>query len=671
MTSPWQSSSSSSSLIIDIPPRVLDEFCRCVDCLNDWEWLRFASLTMNDQTTIQRFWMKRKGGDGVTREVLWSWGQKLATVQDLEAILHHLELYRALHILRQCSNSSGKVPLAEERRTGQRSAAEESCRNSHCSTEKVSAFDAQSLPSPPPPPADLLKTLHIDSDADQVSRTDQALSIPQQEISLTPGTACQHWTLQQLNQATDKFSTDRKIHSGQFADVFVGRKADTVYAIKRLKEPDSEQTDGLHSFFHTEAQISFRCKHHNLLPLLGFCLENKHFCLIHQFMKNGSLDTALQEAGSHTLSWEKRLRIATGLLQAVHHLHESGIFHGNIRSSNVLLDEDLSPKLGHSRPSLCTDRSASYTQMKTCELQRYQPYLSDSFLRSGQLTAHTDIFSSGVVLAEILTGLKACDKSRDPAYLKDLVFLEMEQAKMWVEARSNKMESAEFVCAKEISTKYVDTRPGKLQRGATFYLASAVCLCLTKKRVQLSEVLVMVEKAEDAFRTPIKEPQVEMTSMNIPEESDESLSLGYAEGEAAEQPISSSNARRVLDCTSIPGTKHYPAASEVSNRSPCELDESGNYLLSPGGSWYDQGSEPTSSQPSTTGHQADSCVARPHLPEQNTSCECPETSHSPTESGDPSWGIKVNKSKMKLMEDIELYEEEKVDSSVFFGSAQD
>ncbi|XP_075040303.1 interleukin-1 receptor-associated kinase-like 2 [Mixophyes fleayi] len=661
-----------SPLITDISPRVLDDFCRCVDSLNDVEWLRFASFVINDQTTIQRFWMKRRVGDSVTRDVLWSWGQKLATVQDLEVILKDLELFRALDILSQCSYSSGKISPAEERRAAKCAGSDEKQRNCRNATAKISATVVVSLPSPPPPPAELLESLQIDS----VSSTDKVLSIPQQEISLTPGASCQQWTPQQLDTATDNFSADRKIHSGQFADVFLGRRADKIYAIKRLKGMESDPADRLHSFFQTEAQISFRCNHPNLLHLLGFCVENDHYCLINQFMKNGTLEIALQEAASDILSWDKRLSIATGLLQAVHHLHEAGIFHGNIRSSNVLLDEDFTPKLGHSRLCLRSDRPASYTQMKTYDLQRYQPYLSDSFLRSGQLTAQTDIFSSGVVLAEIMTGLKSCDKSREPAYLKDIILLEMEQAKICKESECNKMVTAEFLCAKEISLKHVDTKPGRLPRNAAFYLASAVCLCLTKKKILLSEVLATMENAEDALRIPIKEPQVEMSSLNIPEESDESLSIGNTEGDAVELPSSSSKARRSLGCSPIPRPSYCAAVNEVPKRSPCELDESGNYLLSPGGVWYDQGTEPTSSQASssTAGHQAGSCITQ--LPVQNNDCvfmfhlvqSYSNLSFCLTEIRDPSWGIKVNKPKMKLMEDIELYEEEKVDSSVFFNS---
>ncbi|XP_075687966.1 interleukin-1 receptor-associated kinase-like 2 isoform X2 [Rhinoderma darwinii] len=566
---------SPSPLIIDISPRILDDFCRCVDSLNDWEWMRFASHVLNDLTTVQRFYMRRRAGDYVTRELLWSWGQKLATVQDLELILQKLELYRALEILQQYPCSPGTSPLTDGRRAAPQASggAERNYRNCNGATDKVSEPKAQPLPSPPQPPSELLRSLWIDSYPDQLLGTDQVLSIPQQEISLSVNASCQHWTKLQLDEATDRFSVDRIIHSGQFADVFVGWKGDNMFAIKRLKEVHMEQSDRTDSFYQTEAQIGFRCRHPNLLKLLGFCLETGHHYLIYRLMKKGSLDVVLQKAGSCVLGWEKRLAIAAGLLQCVDHLHKAGIFHGNIKSSNVFLDEDFTAKLGHAGARFCPDRSANYTNVKTYELQRFQPYLPDGYLRSGQLTAQTDIFSCGVVLAELLTGLKPIDKDRDPTYLKDLILTEVAQVNLKMESDSHRIKSVDLLGAIEISQKYTDKRLERLARSSAIHWASAVCLCLTKKRTLLSEVITMMEKAEESFTAPVTESQEEMSSVNIPEESDESLSISYARGEAVEQSSSSS--------ISVPDTAYCPAHNEVLKRSPCELDESGSFDFYP------------------------------------------------------------------------------------------
>ncbi|XP_071984965.1 interleukin-1 receptor-associated kinase-like 2 [Engystomops pustulosus] len=641
-------SSSPSPLIIDISPRVLDNLCRCVDTLSDWEWMRFASHVMNDQTTLQRFYMRRRSGDYVTRELLWSWGQKLATVQDLEVILQKLELLRALEILGQYPCS----PVTDERRGNPQDSggAERNCGTYNGLTRKEPDFKAPSLPSPPQPPSELLRSLSTDSYPDPVLRT------PQQENSLSLNTTCQHWTIQQLEEATEGFSASRRIHRGQFADVFMGRRGDCVYAIKRVKEVRAEPSDKTESFYEKEAQIGFRCHHPNLLKLLGFCTEDGHHHLIHRFMTGGSLDVVLQKAGSCVLGWEKRLSMAISLLDAVDHLHKAGIFHGNIKSSNVLLDENFTARLGHATARPGPDRSPNYTIVKTQELQRFQPYLPDSYLRSGQLTAHTDIFSCGVVLAELLTGLKPTDKDRDPTYLKDLILSEVEQVKL---KNHHGAESVDLLCARDISQKYSDQRLERLGRSSAVHWASAVCLCLTKKRVLLSEVMAMMEKAQEAFTD--KELKEATSSVNIPEESDESLSLSYTHREVEELPSSSCNAARSMTSVSVPETTYSSARNQVFKKSPCELDESGSFDVYPGDSWYL--AEPTSSEAaaSSAGYPAKSYTSTGNIPQ--------EVSHSPTESNEPSWGIEVNEAKLKLMENIGLYAENRVDSSVLFDSS--
>ncbi|XP_066453087.1 interleukin-1 receptor-associated kinase-like 2 isoform X2 [Eleutherodactylus coqui] len=643
------SDSGAPTLIIDILPRVLDDFCRCIDSLNDWEWMRFASHVLNDQTSIQRFYMRRRSGDYVTRELLWSWGQQLATVQDLQFILQKLQLYRALNILQQSPYSLATTPVTDERREAPHDSggAGRNCSNCNSVTEIVAGSIMQSLPLPPQPPSELLRSL---SYSDQVSSTDQVLSTPQQEISLSLITTCQHWTRQQLEETTDGFSADRRIHSGQFSDVFLGQKGDNMYAVKRLKE--MQQSD---SFYEKEAQIGFRCHHPNLLKLLGFCADGGQCHLIYRFMKRGSLDVALQNAGSYILGWEKRLGIAVGLLQGVDHLHATGIFHGNIKSSNVFLDEDFTAKLGHPGSHFSPHRAANYTNMKTYELQRFQPYLPDSYLRSGLLTAQMDIFSCGVVLTELLTGQKPIDKDRDPPYLKDLILTEVEQVRLQAQSDGHRMESVDLLCASEISRKYADKRLERLGRSSAVHWASAICLCLTKKRALLSEVIKVLEKAQESITAALREPQEDMMfSVNIPEECDESLSLGSTQGEALPPHSISSKAAWSMNSVSDPGAIYSSAQNEGFKKSPCELDESGSFDLYPGHSWY-------RTESSSGGHQANSCAPEGDLTQR--------FSNSPTESNDPSWEIEINEAKMKLMEDIRLYADEKVDSSVLFDSA--
>ncbi|NXT73044.1 IRAK2 protein, partial [Zapornia atra] len=364
-------------------------------------------------------------------------------------------------------------------------------------------------------------------------------------------------------------------------------------------------------FFHTEVQICFRCCHVNILQLLGFSVETGLHCLIYPYLPHGSLQNKLQcQDASAPLPWEMRISIAIGLTRAVEYLHNSGIRHGNVKSSNVLLDENFTPKLGHSGLRLYSaDKKSDYAVMKTKVLQASLTYLPEDFVRHGQLTEKVDIFSCGVVLAEILTGAKALDEGRHPMYLKDMIADEIQVAK---ESSYSKAKNVEKLAAKEISCKYLDKKAGPLLEEAAIDFASAICLCLRKKNSNIAEVLEAMEMAENKLREHyICGGSTSGFSMNTPEETDDEtaslsmdvLSVGENEEDTA-QPV-----------TLISANPCMPSAGVIS----------------------------------------------PDL-------YCGQMSRVPSLARETSWKIKINDQKKKLMENILLYEEDKLNSSELFES---
>ncbi|NXH11392.1 IRAK2 protein, partial [Bucco capensis] len=362
-------------------------------------------------------------------------------------------------------------------------------------------------------------------------------------------------------------------------------------------------------FFHTEVQICFRCCHVNILQLLGFSVETGLHCLIYPYLPNGSLQNKLQcQDDSAPLSWEMRVSISIGLIRAVVYLHNSGILHGNIKSSNVLLDENFTPKLGHSGLRLYSaDKKSEYAVMKTKVLQASLTYLPDELARHGQLTEKVDTFSCGVVLAEILTGLKALDEGRHPMYLKDMIADEIQIAK---ESSCSKVKSAEKLAAKEICSKYLDRKAGHLLEEVAVDFATAICLCVRKKNANLTEVLEVMEMAESKLREHyLCGGSTSGCSMNTPEETDdETSSLS-------------------TDVPSLGGNgKGSPQAVALSSALP--------------------------STPLVG-------VLAPDM-------YCADISRVPCE--ETSWKIQINDKKKKLMENILLYEEDKLNSSELFES---
>ncbi|NXP10342.1 IRAK2 protein, partial [Thinocorus orbignyianus] len=369
-------------------------------------------------------------------------------------------------------------------------------------------------------------------------------------------------------------------------------------------DPNSTQR-----FFHTEVQICFRCCHVNILQLLGFSVEAGLHCLIYPYLPNRSLQNQLHsQAGSAPLTWETRVSIAVGLIRAVAYLHNFGILHGNIKSSNVLLDENFTPKLGHSGLRLYSaDKKSAYAVMKTKVLQASLSYLPEDFIRHGQLTERVDVFSCGVVLAEILTGLKALDEERQPIYLKDIIADEIQTAK---ESSGPKVKNCEKLAAKEICRKYLDSRAGHLLEEAAVDFASAVCLCLRRKNSNIAEVLEMMETADNKLREHyICGSSFSGFSMNTPEETDDettSLSMDVQPGGEEREGIG------------------QPATLISTHPSP------------------------------------------PSMAALSPDIYCGQMSRIPCE--ETSWKIQINDKKKKLMENILLYEEDKLNSSELFES---
>ncbi|NXL59662.1 IRAK2 protein, partial [Chordeiles acutipennis] len=597
--------------IHSMPAWVLEDFCQKMDCLSDYDWMRFASYVITDQTELRKIKSMEKTGISITRELMWWWGVRLATVQQLLDLLQGLQLYRAAQVILDWTAASNitnpekeelveppkqeKISLTPTENKKKERENEISLLPSPDSSHlevspagsAVSEEALYSLPSPPPPPRDLLKSLESNPPVSSSVKPCSS-STPQQETMTDLPSGSLLWTQREVANATNGFSDKNRICEGTFADVYKGQRNNKVYVIKRLKEASTllflmecTTPNSTQRFFHTEVQICFRCCHVNILQLLGFSVETGLHCLIYPYLPNGSLQNKLQcQDDSAPLTWEMRISISIGLLRAVQYLHNFGILHGNIKSSNVLLDENFTPKLGHSGLRLYSvDKKTGYATMKTKVLQASLTYLPEDFVRHGQLTEKVDIFGCGVVLAEILTGIKALDEGRHPIYLKDMIADEIEIAK---ESSYSKIKKFEKLAAKEICCKYLDKKAGHLLEDVAIDFASAICLCLRKKNSNIAEVLEIMEMAENKLR---EHSICSGFSMNTPEETDdETTSLSMNVPSAGEQKEEST--QPVILTSADP---HAPLVGVVSpdiyceqmSRVPCESDESSSFIWNP------------------------------------------------------------------------------------------
>ncbi|XP_017682559.1 PREDICTED: interleukin-1 receptor-associated kinase-like 2 isoform X2 [Lepidothrix coronata] len=685
--------------IHSMPAWVLEDFCQKMDCLSDYDWMRFASYVITDQTELRKIKSMEKTGISITRELMWWWGVRLATVQQLLDLLQGLQLYRAAQVILDWTSASNvtspekKEPVEPPKQEitsvppteGQRREKENEISvlpspGSAGISGAVSEGALYSLPAPPPPPRDLLNSLQ--------SSPPVSSSVKQETMADLPSGSLL-WAQREVTNATNGFSDKNRICEGTFADVYKGQRNNVVYVIKRLKELECTSPNSTQRFFHTEVQICFRCCHINILQLLGFSVETGLHCL-----PNGCLQNKLQcQDDCAPLTWEMRISISVGVIRAVEYLHNFGILHGNIKSSNVLLDENFTPKLGHSGLRLqSADKKSEYAVMKTKVLQASLTYLPEDFIRHGKLTEKVDIFSCGVVLAEVLSGLKALDEGRHPIYLKDMIADEIQTAK---ESSHSKVKTLEKLAANEICCKYLDRKAGHLPEEVAVDFASAICLCLRKKSSNIAEVLEIMEMAENKLREHyICGSSTSGFSMNTPEETDDetaslSMDVPSAVGnkeESAQAAILSS----ASPCAPSMGATAPDTFCGHVSRVPCESDESSSFIWNP----PEKSTEELSSHSCTTsekvagsGHGVKQEKPAQGLQERNAACArgvvVPEAAAaaqgtcardsldscaSQALARETSWKIQINDQKKKLMENILLYEEDKLNSSELFES---
>ncbi|KAK9265862.1 hypothetical protein L1049_001668 [Liquidambar formosana] len=145
--------------------------------------------------------------------------------------------------------------------------------------------------------------------------------------------------------ATNDFSTDNKLGEGGFGPVYRGMlEGGQEIAVKRLSK-NSKQ--GLNEFMNEVLCIA-KLQHRNLVKLLGCCIQEEKM-LIYEYMPNKSLDFFIfDETQNKLLNWQKRFHIINGIARGLLYLHQDSrlrIIHRDLKASNILLDNDMNPKI--------------------------------------------------------------------------------------------------------------------------------------------------------------------------------------------------------------------------------------------------------------------------------------------------------------------------------------
>ncbi|KAL4572398.1 hypothetical protein LXL04_019173 [Taraxacum kok-saghyz] len=213
--------------------------------------------------------------------------------------------------------------------------------------------------------------------------------------------------------ATNNFSDENSIGKGGYGKVYAAKLSlsgqQRTVAIKRL---NLTSVQGEREFL-MEIQLLSCYRHKNLVLLVGFCDENKEKILVYEYAKHGSLDKYLS---SFELSWTKRLQISIGAARGFSYLHndvgpQHRVLHRDIKSSNILLDDDWEAKISDFGLSKIGPSNVECTFLLTNACGTIG-YVDPEYARTGILTKESDVYSFGVVLFEILCGRPVRNKDK-------------------------------------------------------------------------------------------------------------------------------------------------------------------------------------------------------------------------------------------------------------------
>ncbi|KAK9065157.1 hypothetical protein SSX86_016540 [Deinandra increscens subsp. villosa] len=210
---------------------------------------------------------------------------------------------------------------------------------------------------------------------------------------------------ERISASTDCFSDANKLGEGGFGPVYKGTfPGGLEVAVKRLSIHSGQ---GLEEF-KNEVTLIAKLQHRNLVRLLGFCMKGNEKMLIYEYMPNNSLDAFIFDGTkSSLLDWPKRFEIIMGICRGLIYLHQDSrlrIIHRDLKTSNVLLDEDLNPKI--SDFGLAKIVNGKEEESNTKRIIGTYGYMAPEYALEGLFSTKSDVYSFGVVVLEIISGKK-------------------------------------------------------------------------------------------------------------------------------------------------------------------------------------------------------------------------------------------------------------------------
>ncbi|KAJ1406732.1 S-locus receptor kinase, C-terminal [Sesbania bispinosa] len=212
--------------------------------------------------------------------------------------------------------------------------------------------------------------------------------------------------LSTIAHATNNFSNGNKLGEGGFGPVYKGTLPDgREIAVKRLSRSSKQGSKE----FKNEVILCAKLQHRNLVKVLGCCIQGDERMLLYEYMPNKSLDSFLlvDPAQSRLLDWPKRFHIMCAISRGLLYLHQDSrlrIIHRDLKASNILLDNDMNPKISDfGLAKICGD---DQIEGNTNRVVGTHGYMAPEYAIDGLFSIKSDVFSFGVLLLEIISGKK-------------------------------------------------------------------------------------------------------------------------------------------------------------------------------------------------------------------------------------------------------------------------
>ncbi|GMI88246.1 hypothetical protein like AT3G19300 [Hibiscus trionum] len=228
---------------------------------------------------------------------------------------------------------------------------------------------------------------------------------PMQKFQEGTSSMFRKYSYKETKRATCSFST--VIGRGGFGTVYKAQYSDgSTVAVKRMNKVLEQGEDE----FCREIELLARLHHRHLVALRGFCIKSRERFLMYEYMSNGSLKDHLHSPGKTLLSWETRIQIAIDVANALEYLHfycDPPLCHRDIKSSNILLDENFVAKVADFGLAHASKNGSIYFEPVNTEIRGTPGYMDPEYVVTQELTDKSDVYSYGVLLLEMVTARRA------------------------------------------------------------------------------------------------------------------------------------------------------------------------------------------------------------------------------------------------------------------------